>query len=268
MLKRMVHILSATLLLIFLSSPAFAIDWCAESGNVACYLMEDDGDESNESSNGTTVLTETSGDIPQSSTKKFGTYSRDFEADDTEYFTHADGNETDISGADAKLSIVLWSNYDNTYTGSTRVLVKKYYWSGKKQYLVQIRNGSPEDELYFEVGYNSGASSHSTYGASDFIPDAGGWMHGAVVSNDTDLRVYVNGVLDNTPLAHTDGISDTDQDFFVGSNNGSDSYFDGLMDDVGIFDVALSATDINDIMDFGLDQSVEGTTFTPWIMMF
>lgn len=80
---------------------------------------------------------------------------------------------------------------------------------------------------------------------------AGIWYHVAVVYDNKDMRIYVNGVPDNSDMFARD-TSDTepDKEFVVGARSWDytvDGYFDGLIDEVRIYDVALSEGEIREL---------------------
>ena len=89
------------------------------------------------------------------------------------------------------------------------------------------------------------------------------WQHIACVANDVDIRVYIDGLLDCTPGAHTTGVSDEAEAFQVGMDRGVTmaSEFDGLIDEVAVFATndgsggALTASEVLDIKTNGLDGS-------------
>ena len=74
------------------------------------------------------------------------------------------------------------------------------------------------------------------------------WYSIVGVYNGTDMRVYVNGSLDATPLSktgnlntHTDGVR-----MAVGNNSPTNTFFAGLIDDVRIWSRGLSSTDVSE----------------------
>jgi len=234
-----------------------ATNWCEDANNKGCFLMEDSGNETDEGKGNT--LIETSGTIPQSSDKKFGTYSRDFEAGDTEYLTHADSLDTDISGADQSLSIVAWYKPESSDSYNETIVAKKDI-SSNHQY--ELRRADNVGDLPRFIVSGDGSSSTTAIGGTALT--AGTWYHIAAVYNDTDLRVYVDGILDSNgadnPKTYSGGIYAGNSPFAIGVNFSSGSPLgansaDGLIDDVGIFDRALSAADVLDIYNNGLVQS-------------
>jgi hypothetical protein len=210
--------------------------------------MEDETTETDRSFNEGDLTVSDGDTIPQSEIKKFGTYSRDFESNDGDYLYHADGNATDLSGANVKFTFLLWWRPESV-GGPYEYLLSKYGASGTFQYAVHIGDGN-------DFAYR--LSSNGTSSASDRTGNAlsnGTWYHVAVVSDDVNARIYQDGVLDNDATSSfTGGLYDGSANFLIGGANNT-GFADGLIDDVGMFNTNLDSTDINDIMDNGLVQA-------------
>jgi hypothetical protein len=72
---------------------------------------------------------------------------------------------------------------------------------------------------------------------------AGTWYHIAGTYDDFKLKIYVNGILQNTLCQQ--GTQRATSGFYFGNGSGSWSVpFDGKIDDVRIYDSALSADEI------------------------
>ncbi len=233
---------------------AFTGDPVDDPNCQGAWLMEDDGNETDESGNGNPMI-ETGGDIPQDADRKFGDWSRDFEADDTEYLTHADGLSTDIFGADQKISLVCWEKTETAQSFGT-LINKGTLGTGDMQYSLARRGAT--DIMRCTVN----ADAYTCEGAATDWDD-GSWHHAAMVYNDIDVRLYQDGVLDeNAPVnpdAYTTGSIDTPNAVQIGLGEfggGPSGYWDGLLDDAAIFDDDLSSTEVNDIMDNGLKRIV------------
>lgn len=244
-----------SLLLIFsLLSPhfVFAVDYTQDAGCAGAFLMEADGNEPDVSVNGNT-LTETSGDIPQSADKMFGTYSRDFERGDSEYLTHADNLSTDINGANQAVSLVLFLKREAD-SGTFENLVGKHYSTTVRQYFVYIGSG---DLLSF--GLSNDGSTQTLAAGATAVP-VGSWVGIACVYDDTDMRIYRNGSLDSNsdvnPKIYSDGIANTTSPFYIGRFGTSTDYADGLIDDTGIFNRAITSVETSDINTNGLVGAV------------
>jgi hypothetical protein len=77
-----------------------------------------------------------------------------------------------------------------------------------------------------------------------YIPPLGQWVHLLVVAESGSTSLYVNGEINevNTTDAATLG-TDAGSRVRIGSTN-DDDYFDGLIDDVKIFNYALTAEQV------------------------
>lgn len=75
---------------------------------------------------------------------------------------------------------------------------------------------------------------------------AGSWSYVVGVYNGTDLRIYINGVLDGTPVSQTGVLkANAVNTKKIGVNGGGGSqFFDGQIDDARIYNYALTATQI------------------------
>ncbi len=71
--------------------------------------------------------------------------------------------------------------------------------------------------------------------------DVGNWQHVVFTQEGTTAKVYINGVFENSATGFTP-LSQIDR--FCSGGDLSENYFNGLIDEVAIFDVALSAGEI------------------------
>ncbi|MCJ7593130.1 MAG: FG-GAP-like repeat-containing protein, partial [Woeseiaceae bacterium] len=71
------------------------------------------------------------------------------------------------------------------------------------------------------------------------------WVHVVMVYDGIDKRIYVNGVLDvATPQAKVDTIDASLQSLQLGRRDDNTRFFDGKMDEVRVYDRALSADEV------------------------
>ena len=98
----------------------------------------------------------------------------------------------------------------------------------------------------------------------------GQWHHVAVVLDSTDIydaQLYVDGQLETSFLTHTSRMVDTtctlpEHDVRIGCHDATERYFEGLIDDVRIYDRALSGEEIADFIGPALSVSDMEFTFT------
>lgn len=121
--------------------------------------------------------------------------------------------------------------------------------------------------LYLDSSDNSvnfsavGLSTNSNVD-SGVVPGVGEWVFVAGVydSANSKLKVWVNGA--KTEVTASGTMTDADGDFAIGRNGSTNSlFFDGLVDDVAIFDRALTDVEIQNLY-HGSENATGGTITT------
>ncbi len=92
-------------------------------------------------------------------------------------------------------------------------------------------------------------SSVNTAGGTDIDNDA--FHHGVAVYNGTDMRVYVDGSLDNTAAGNTGTVGDNSHDVKIGEAVANSTFFNGELDEVAFWDRALTATEVTELYNSG-----------------
>lgn len=182
----------------------------------------------------------------------------DFEATNSERLAISDAVQTglDVTGS---LTLAAWVRMESLGDG---VIVSKWNSTGnQRSYCLRVVSSAPSYPIYASLS-NDGTSYTEAISATSII--AGLWYHVAMVYNGTDVRIYVNGVLDsngaNNPKTYGAGIYNSTAEFAFGARNASTLYFDGLIDEGIIFDRALSADEIYALYRDGIRV---GAPFTP-----
>jgi hypothetical protein len=221
---------------------ALATDYC-DSDAVGCWLMEDTGAESDESGNSADLTA--SGTVSRDADKKFGSYSRSFSSGS--YLYRADGGSTDINGADQAFSIVLWIK-PGTLTRNNLVS-KTNFNSNQRSLLTYVDTAGHVRIILYPSGTSTGSGSAQT---ADSLVAEDTWSHVAFVYDDTTLKIYINGD-EEASTNYSSGLYNSNAQFQIGERaDGGDDPYDGLIDDVGLFDRALSESEIDDIIANGL----------------
>lgn len=235
-------------------------NYTEDANCMGAWLMEDDGNETDVSGEGGTLI-ETDGDIPQDADRKFGDWSRDWEKSQEEYLTHADGLSTDISGVNQKLSVVTFFQSDDTSSATNEIITAKWDQGNiveDRQYMLLTRSTEVARFLLSTTGSDSTAK---TGGVTVYDTT---WHHVAGVYNDTDIKLYVDGSQDGSAVTYSNGIHNSVAAFTVGANlenAASGRYLDGKLDDLAVFDRELTSVEISDINDNGLIGTVSVTAW-------
>jgi hypothetical protein len=212
-------------------------------------MEEDSGTRYDSSKNGNHLTDNNT--VASSTDARQGARSADFEVDNAEYLSITDGSQTglDITG---NLSIVAWIKPEST-SDVMRIVSKYQATSGNRSYQIFAGNVDYTD-IAFTVS-NDGTTITVCYTSNPVI-SAGTWTHIAAVYNGTDMRVYINGSLSNNgtnnPKTYSSGIVNGAANFEIGRYDGNTKYFDGLIDEVAVFNRALSADEIAAIYNYGI----------------
>jgi len=235
-------------------------DYTADANCMGAFFMNVAGDELDRSGEGGT-LTQTSGTIPTSATvpATYSGTSRVWVAGDSEYLAGGAADSTNITGADQDFSIVAWVNVGTCTAASIYSIVSKFDRGSDpiaQQYAIQI-DGTDTDTFEIDVRIDGNVSTSTT---TDLA--AGTWYHIAVVYDDSDtgqeVKIYINAS-ENATDSYSGGMTDaTTANFAIGSeyNAGSATRpYDGLIDEVAIFDRVLSPAEVTEIYTYGIDGS-------------
>lgn len=178
------------------------------------------------------------------------------------YVEVADSDSFDITDA---ITVTAWAYRAGPQT-SWRVLVTREKGTGSEEHFFLGFSGN--DARWF---VHTQENAYSDTGIGPTIP-AGEWTHMAGTYEGSDVVLYINGKEEFT-VPHSGILVDDVNPVIIGAgtNNSGTSfveYFTGNIDEVAIFNVALSADDIGAIMSQGLARaaavSVAGKLATTW----
>ena len=135
-------------------------------------------------------------------------------------------------------------------TNITQMLWVKTIASGSSITLMtkrQVENGSDWPTIMLsssktpQIAVDDSAYYNTIIGTTDV--NDGEWHHVAGVKDGTTYKIYVDGVEENSEVdAHS--MSGSSSDMRLGNGIVTGNYFDGEMDDVRIYNRALSASEI------------------------
>ncbi|MCH7535689.1 MAG: T9SS type A sorting domain-containing protein, partial [Bacteroidetes bacterium] len=207
-------------------------------GVVHCNAVDETGNDFDGVVNGAVLTTD-----------RFGNPNSAYYFDgDADYISF--GNIIDVSTQSA-ITISGWFNVENLvnssiwYTGIT---------FGKKMTgQVTLRITNPTDKL-FQAGIADEIQGVGSSSTSDLPANYGEWYHVAGVFQDKNPLLYVNGVLQTpTSTTGTGGVfsdvpSTAELDIGRSFSNGDvQNFYQGKIDDVSIYDYALTNSEIQDL---------------------
>lgn len=183
------------------------------------------------------------------------THSLDLEASSSQYASIADAScpNLEISGSQT------WEAWIKTEsTGGNKVIAAKGKASTANYHQMAV-NGSTEQFDFYLVGLTT-----NNLCRSNLVIQTGVWYHVAGVydSSAGKLRVYINGELDKEVTAGGSA-SDSNSNFAIGCNfsGGSDaaaSFFDGLLRNVRVWNVARTQAQIRADMNVDTPSDTTG----------
>jgi len=162
-------------------------------------------------------------------------------------------------------SILLWANPDFAINDGTTyglIGVGGHLGDGlgaKDEKCHQIFKWSDNSNWFFRVGFddpNDGVGANGFATGQDIIPE-GVWTHVAMTWEEGGQSlVYINGDKIGTLSGNTKTLTEWRQEqIFIGTS-WSDLKHKGLIDEVGLFNAALSQDDIKSIMTAGLSHAL------------
>ena len=90
----------------------------------------------------------------------------------------------------------------------------------------------------------------------------GQWYHVAGTYDEKAVRAYVNGKLEKEVAATGKPVTN-DEPLTIGAASAGEFFTKGIIDDVGLFNIALTETDIKQIMTDGLTKTLGLTAVSP-----
>ncbi len=133
------------------------------------------------------------------------------------------------------LTIAGWVKGDVWGTGSDVDIIARKGDGDPNNYQFAIKNGLAT--MFLDDSDSAGLSGNT-------VLSSGHWYHVAATWNGSEVRIYVDGVLDKDPPDLRGGTIGTDtRPLYIGGRGTSD-VLDGIVDDVRIYNGALSAAEV------------------------
>lgn len=175
-------------------------------------------------------------------------------------------NTLDFTDSD-DFTIELWFKRDDTTNEDTLIAKRNSQGPGAPGYIIWI--DSANDDINFEVE-DDGSSQYLVNGIST-ITDSN-WHHVAAVfdqSDDTSCEVYLDGALDTETTDGSSALSAVGDisnavDFRIGSESDGGEQFNGMIDEVRVWDDVRSTTEIQENMYKHVDPSSESSLVGYW----
>jgi len=165
--------------------------------------------------------------------------------------------------SDSQITVAAWIKPS---AGDYRTIVSKGYSSSDGGYAIRIARDSEPIKLFFQV-YNTGG----TIGGAGVYSNIanGNWYHVVGTYDGSYVRLYINGVL-NDSAALTGSIKSNTLPVRLGrlsTSAGATEYYSGLIDDVRIYNYTRTADQIMQDYNAGMSVNTGAQTGTadPWV---
>lgn len=178
--------------------------------------------------------------------------SSDFEVNSTQYLSISDGSQTGL-GITGDLTIEFWAKWESIQAVVGLVSKWDEFGTNNRSYQLRYKSDGGGDRFVFAVSQNG---SNATEKEWSFLPTVDTWYHIAMVYDASagSSELFINGASQGAQSGNYTSIYNGNSSVWVGSTKGGSGqygYFDGLMDDIRIWNVAKSSTDICSDMAIG-----------------
>ncbi|MBU2036859.1 LamG domain-containing protein, partial [Patescibacteria group bacterium] len=162
-----------------------------------------------------------------------------------DYVNVADSNSLDITN---NLTLSFWMKAANL-TQTNSYLLSKLSGSSNNAYSVVWEYANNTVEFY-AISYGFGRPSTN----SQITINDTNWHHIIYTYDGATWRGYKDGVEAITPVSLVSSLTATAGNLLIGSFNGTQYLFNGLIDDVRVYNRALSAGEITDLYNLGASR--------------
>lgn len=161
-----------------------------------------------------------------------------------DYITMGSPASLDLSEA----TIAFWYKLNSLPGATSRYLVDKNA-SGLNTGDLHIGYGRLDTSGRLQVNWTTPTEFQIF---EDSVSLANVWKHVTVLCGTGGMIMYINGIQQADTDASTGCLTNTNPDFILGSQRGADNFFDGVLDDVRIYNRRLSPEEIRRLYQLGL----------------
>jgi len=158
----------------------------------------------------------------------------------------------DLNFGSDPFSISLWTNVSDSET--IGAIISHSSGLGGDGWFVFLYGGGGGDAVQYEQA-GDGAMWVTS---NDLVVEH--WEHFVVVKNGSHISMWQNGTL--IEMAPNEATDPTTFDLQIGRKGDQDWYFTGLIDEIAIWDRALTDSEISDLWNSGAGIAYEGVGFT------
>jgi len=150
----------------------------------------------------------------------------------------------------SQVTLSAWVNIKSRTTRQAIVGQWNYIDSPAKQSVLLDARGDIDQRFGFSLSNDGTDATRTTvYSEQRFLPET--WYHVVGTYDGSIMKLYINGEMESS-ASKTGNIFISNTEWLIGAlNSGTDAYFNGIIDDVRIYNRALSETEVRQIFEDG-----------------
>ena len=172
-----------------------------------------------------------------------GKYNSSLNFDGTDDYASM-GNTQDMTSNTFALSAWIKTTANNTSGGYWHIAGKGNTGSGQRYTLTQSTSTN-------KAGFLVSNGTANNWPLSTNAINDGNWHHLVGTQNGNVTSLYVDGILNSTDSTNTITTVSNSNAFTIGARYVPDSYFNGQIDDVRVFNYALTANQVKTLLNEG-----------------
>jgi hypothetical protein len=138
---------------------------------------------------------------------------------------------------------------------ATQYLVKKARYDATDGYELSL---SQPGRVFVRFNQASSGNTYRMDSASGYPFDGSTWLHVAATYDSQEIKLYLDGVLENSLPAPGLVIGANDLPLSMGAQDDGVQPFDGALDEVQLYDYALTEAEIQDLIASSLPPDADG----------
>jgi hypothetical protein len=146
-------------------------------------------------------------------------------------------------------------NKNYSVDGDTKFVLKtgrnpgnKYEPKSSAQYPFDITLNNRTSTYPFSISFKQSSGIYTQEVTSSTLTP-GDWYHVLCQKTGSNYQIWLDGVLDVSSSLNIVGNTNNDNNFFIGSNGTSTGIFSGSLDEIRIYNKALTSTEIQNLAD-------------------
>lgn len=143
-------------------------------------------------------------------------------------------------------SVAVWFNSD---VNDFHYIIGRYFNGAARPWLINMRN---DDKVAIFVAEDAGLIKYKDYRSSVTF-STGTWYHIVMTWSSGTLKLYIDGIEDTPTKTRDDtftSIHTANDDLGIGSSSASTNFFDGKIDDIFIYDRAITLSEVVELYNY------------------